>query len=376
MVRLNRIYTRTGDQGTAALGNGERRTKSDPRFAAIGEVDEANAAIGAARLHAHADLDRTLARVQNDLFDLGADLAVPEGGEKGKSRLRVAEAQVSRLEEELGVRLLHRTTRQLHLTDVGRLYFEGARAALHGLEEAASTASHQSVEPRGLVRLPELLLVGVMVGCIQLLLTLALAALHRAPGESLDLRLPALLLVTWIYFALMSREFFARRWLKAHPVIYLFSHMGIMPLVDWFATGCDWAVAGGPMPAGLFWFLAASFCNGLVIELGRKIRTPDQEEAGVETYTVLWGRPMATLAWLSAVIATLACAWLAAQRIAFATPFALVLGPLALAATILCALFIARPWPRLAKLFPVASGLWTLALYLTLGVVPLLLRLS
>ena len=101
MVRLNRIYTRTGDQGTAALGNGERRTKSDPRFAAIGEVDEANAAIGAARLHAHADLDRTLARVQNDLFDLGADLAVPEGGEKGKSRLRVAEAQVSRLEEEI-----------------------------------------------------------------------------------------------------------------------------------------------------------------------------------------------------------------------------------------------------------------------------------
>jgi cob(I)alamin adenosyltransferase len=101
MVRLNRIYTRTGDQGTAALGNGERRRKSDLRFAAIGEVDEANAAIGLARLHAHADLDRTLARIQNDLFDLGADLAVPEGGEKGKSRLRIAEAQVARLEAEI-----------------------------------------------------------------------------------------------------------------------------------------------------------------------------------------------------------------------------------------------------------------------------------
>ena len=101
MVRLNRIYTRTGDQGTAALGNGERRKKSDLRFAAIGEVDEANAAIGLARLHAHADLDRTLARVQNDLFDLGADLAVPPDGEKGKSRLRVAEAQVTRLEAEI-----------------------------------------------------------------------------------------------------------------------------------------------------------------------------------------------------------------------------------------------------------------------------------
>jgi cob(I)alamin adenosyltransferase len=101
MVRLNRIYTRTGDQGTAALGNGERRKKSDLRFAAIGEVDEANATIGLARLHAHADLDRTLARIQNDLFDLGADLAVPEGGEKGRSRLRIAEAQVTRLEAEI-----------------------------------------------------------------------------------------------------------------------------------------------------------------------------------------------------------------------------------------------------------------------------------
>ncbi len=101
MVRLNKIYTRTGDLGTTALGNGERRKKSDLRFAAIGEIDEANAAIGLARLHAHGDLDRTLARIQNDLFDLGADLAVPEGGEKGKSRLRVAEAQVARLEEEI-----------------------------------------------------------------------------------------------------------------------------------------------------------------------------------------------------------------------------------------------------------------------------------
>ncbi len=101
MVRLNRIYTRTGDEGTAALGNGARRSKADLRFAAIGDVDEANATIGLARLHAHADLDRTLARVQNDLFDLGADLAVPEGDEKNRSRLRVAAAQVARLEEEI-----------------------------------------------------------------------------------------------------------------------------------------------------------------------------------------------------------------------------------------------------------------------------------
>ena len=101
MVKLNKIYTRTGDQGSAVLGNGERRNKADPRFVAIGEVDEVNATLGLARLHAHGDLDRTLARIQNDLFDLGADLAVPNGGEKGQSRLRIAPAQVQRLEEEI-----------------------------------------------------------------------------------------------------------------------------------------------------------------------------------------------------------------------------------------------------------------------------------
>jgi cob(I)alamin adenosyltransferase len=83
MVVLNKIYTRSGDKGTAALGNNERRSKSDVRLEAIGAIDEANAAIGLARLHAHADLDRTLARVQNDLFDLGADLAVPRAARRG-----------------------------------------------------------------------------------------------------------------------------------------------------------------------------------------------------------------------------------------------------------------------------------------------------
>ncbi|MBN9009746.1 MAG: ATP:cob(I)alamin adenosyltransferase, partial [Rhizobiales bacterium] len=78
MVTLNRIYTRTGDDGGSALGNGERRPKSDQRFAAIGTVDEVNATVGLARLAATGATDAMLARIQNDLFDLGADLAVPE----------------------------------------------------------------------------------------------------------------------------------------------------------------------------------------------------------------------------------------------------------------------------------------------------------
>src|SRR5580698_5827953 len=98
MVVLNRIYTRTGDDGTTALGSGERRPKYDLRVAAYGAVDETNAVIGVARLHLqHVPVvDAMLARIQNDLFDLGADLCVPE--QEGKSeRLRIIPAQVERL---------------------------------------------------------------------------------------------------------------------------------------------------------------------------------------------------------------------------------------------------------------------------------------
>lgn len=107
MVRLNRIYTRTGDDGTTGLGDGARRRKDDPRVEAYGAVDEANAAIGLARLstqgETHGDIDAILARAQNDLFDLGADLAtpVPPGVEKAADALRIHEDQVERLEQEI-----------------------------------------------------------------------------------------------------------------------------------------------------------------------------------------------------------------------------------------------------------------------------------
>lgn len=102
MVILNRIYTRTGDDGSTALGSGERRPKYDLRVAAYGTVDETNAAIGVARLHTadSAALDAMLGRIQNDLFDLGADLAVPQREGKAE-RLRVLDSQVDRLEREI-----------------------------------------------------------------------------------------------------------------------------------------------------------------------------------------------------------------------------------------------------------------------------------
>jgi cob(I)alamin adenosyltransferase len=101
MVTINRIYTRTGDNGTTALGSGERRPKYDLRVAAYGTVDETNATIGVARLHVgDASLAAMLGRIQNDLFDLGADLAVPQREGKAE-RLRVLESQVERLEHDI-----------------------------------------------------------------------------------------------------------------------------------------------------------------------------------------------------------------------------------------------------------------------------------
>jgi cob(I)alamin adenosyltransferase len=105
MVKLNKIYTRTGDDGTTGLGTGERRLKSDTRVDAYGTVDEANACIGLARVHTgaeHPEIDAMLARIQNDLFDLGADLATPDDGKPlGYEPLRIIPSQVERVEADI-----------------------------------------------------------------------------------------------------------------------------------------------------------------------------------------------------------------------------------------------------------------------------------
>ncbi len=105
MVVLNKLYTRTGDDGTTALASGERRPKNDLRIEAYGTVDETNSCIGMARVHtshAHAEIDAMLARVQNDLFDFGADLATPDTGEElPYEPLRITPGQVDRVEAEI-----------------------------------------------------------------------------------------------------------------------------------------------------------------------------------------------------------------------------------------------------------------------------------
>ncbi len=104
MVVLNRIYTRTGDKGETALGDGTRVAKHAPRVAAYGTVDETNACVGMARRHAKGEMDTRLSLIQNDLFDLGADLCRPESPDDATAEtppLRVNDAQVTRLEDEI-----------------------------------------------------------------------------------------------------------------------------------------------------------------------------------------------------------------------------------------------------------------------------------
>ena len=101
MVRLTRIYTRGGDAGETSLGDGARVPKHALRVSAYGTVDEANATIGIARLHTDPATDEMLGRIQNDLFDLGADLCTPAGGRRSSGALRIVKSQTERLEGEI-----------------------------------------------------------------------------------------------------------------------------------------------------------------------------------------------------------------------------------------------------------------------------------
>jgi 4-hydroxybenzoate polyprenyltransferase len=214
--------------------------------------------------------------------------------------------------------------------------------------------------PRGLVTLRGLAFAGAL--CMGLQLAIALAV---------NVRLVPELFVVWAWFGLMSAEFFARGWLRAHPVVYIASHMLIVPLIDWYVSSFDWLVAGVPAPSALGWFLAVTFLNGLVVEVGRKIRAPHDEEPGVDTYTALWGRRGATLVWGGAIASNVALATVAAAHIGFARVDLAVFGVLALAAAACGISFLRSLRAGSGRRIEQMTGAWTLGSYLFLGIVPL-----
>jgi 4-hydroxybenzoate polyprenyltransferase len=249
-------------------------------------------------------------------------------------------------------------------TSTSLLFFLQLRIAdeFKDFEEDARYRPYRPV-PRGLVSLRELGLLGVASALAQL-------------GLALLLR-PEMVLVlglVWVYMALMTKEFFVGTWLKARPIAYMLSHMLIIPLVNLYATACDWSAAAEGPPAGLQWFLIASYFTGLVLELGRKIRSPIDEEPGVETYSFLWGGRRAVLAWLAALVGSAIAVASAARRIDFLLPVVALLAIMLTGAAWAASDFLRNSTTRASKRIEAQSGVWTLSVYLGLGVAPLLWR--
>ncbi len=211
--------------------------------------------------------------------------------------------------------------------------------------------------PRGLVKLKELAMLGALGGAIQLSL---------AFSYQQSLLLP--LALTWLYFALMSVEFFVGDWLKQRPFTYLWTHMLILLFVDIFVTAFDWMKGTALPPSGLWLFLAVSFCNGVIIEIGRKIKSSDEEKDGVTSYTSAWGSRPAVFAWLAAIAASGCLAIATAAKLGFAVPIIALVLFLATGAVAIAIKFVKHS--SSGKPFESFSGVWTLVTYVALGTVP------
>ena len=151
---------------------------------------------------------------------------------------------------------------------------------------------HRAV-PRGLVSLHELAQLAYAGAAIQFLIAIFV-----------DIGLIPILIGVWAYIGLMTKEFFVKDWLIKNPSVYLVSHMLVMPLIAFYVSTFDWLCDCREIPPGLGWLLLLSFCSGLVLELGRKIKVPASEREGVETYSGLWGSKRAVILWTAAVAAS------------------------------------------------------------------------
>jgi 4-hydroxybenzoate polyprenyltransferase len=210
--------------------------------------------------------------------------------------------------------------------------------------------------PRGVIRLGELAALASVLMLVQ-----AVLAAWRSP------RLLPILLLGWGYLALMRFEFFAPAWLKARPLLYLVSHMMIMPLIFLFISACAWLAGGAAAPPGLGGFLALGYANGVMFEVGRKIRAPQDEEPGVESYSALWGRPRAVSAWLLAVVCSSLFSWLAAPLAVHHLWLAVFLLLLTAGALVVSIRFLQTPTSERAKVVATYSSAVTLLIFLALG---------
>ncbi len=175
-----------------------------------------------------------------------------------------------------------------------------------------------------------------------------------------------------IYMFIMAKEFFVRDWLRKHPISYLVSHMMIMPVIDFYTTGLDWNNNSTNIPNGLIIFLIVTFLNGVVIEIGRKIRAKNAEEIGVETYSYLWGEKGATITWLCVLFTTFIFANVACFYAGFGKMTFIFLVFFLIFCAIPALKFLKTREQKIAAKIETMAGIWTLGMYLSLGGLPMI----
>lgn len=228
-------------------------------------------------------------------------------------------------------------------------------------EDDAKYRKHLPV-PRGLISFDELKKMGI----IAVLLQVAVNAFWE-PSMLL------LYLLPFGYLMLMWQEFFIPEWLKNHQFLYVVSHMLIIPLIDIFASGFDWFKEGVAAPKGLLFFFAVSFMNGMVLEVGRKIRTKDNEE--FNTYSTKLGAKKATYLFLFMLVLTYGLSLAASYYANYGITSIAILSVFLVLCALPALLFLKEEKIKTAKFIEYSSALWTIAMYLTLGGGPMINRL-
>ncbi len=213
--------------------------------------------------------------------------------------------------------------------------------------------------PRGLISFSELKILGFVVLAVQVL---AILLVHPS--------MFMIYLIVMIYLALMTVEFFAHDWLNDHMWAYAGSHMLIIPLVDIYASGLDWFLDGDSPHLGLLFFFAVSYFNGIVLEVGRKLKAPELEKEGVVTYSGLLGHRKGVRLWMlmlciTAIIAAGACYYASLSWLSYP-----VLGFILLVCLLLGIQYHRNPTKALSKRLELMSAVWTLLMYGSLGGIP------
>ncbi|MDR0803405.1 UbiA family prenyltransferase [Fluviicola sp.] len=218
--------------------------------------------------------------------------------------------------------------------------------------------------PRGLISLNELKYIGIAALIFQLIITSLFFS-----------KMLFLLAIVYFYLFFMSKEFFVKKWLKRHQFWYVTSHMLIIPLIDVFASGFDWLLENEKAPTGLLFFFAVSFMNGIVLEIGRKIKSPEQEEKGVLSYTFQLGTKPAAIFWIFILLLTLILALTASYFAGHSITSYIALISVFAVCTVPPILFLIKQNARNSKLIEYGSTLWTFSMYLILGGIPMLIGL-